>query len=87
MSFRARDSPCHTSRDSSKGLSLWFEGQSLSQVARFVRATVPRSIEAIALERALNGRKARQVRWAFRLLVVGLLLVSVEAGILAWREV
>jgi hypothetical protein len=44
-------------------------------------------IGAIALERALNGRKTRSVRWAFRLLVVGILLVSVEAGILAGREV
>jgi hypothetical protein len=43
-------------------------------------------IEAIALERALNGRKARHVRWAFRLLVMGLLLVSAEAGILGVRE-
>jgi hypothetical protein len=49
--------------------------------------TMSSLIEAVALERALNGKKARQVRWAFRLLVVGLLLVSVEAGILAWREV
>jgi hypothetical protein len=44
-------------------------------------------IGAIALERALNGRKTRSVRWASRLLVVGILLVSVEAGILAGREV
>ncbi len=44
-------------------------------------------IEAIALERAVNGRKTRNVQLAFRLLVVGLLLVTVEAGILAASEV
>ena len=42
-------------------------------------------IEAIALERALNEKKARQVRWAFRLLATELLVVSIGAGILAVR--
>jgi hypothetical protein len=41
----------------------------------------------IARERELNGRKARFLRWAFGLLVLGVLLVSIEAGILAGRAV
>jgi hypothetical protein len=42
-------------------------------------------IKAIAGERTRNDAKGRQVRWAFQLLVVGLLCVNVEAAILGAR--
>ena len=44
-------------------------------------------IEAIARERDVNDRKARTVKHAFVLLVVGLACIAAEAATLAWRDV
>jgi hypothetical protein len=43
-------------------------------------------IQAIADEREANGRKARSVARAFVLLAVGLGMLSLEAGTLAWQD-
>ncbi len=44
-------------------------------------------IASIARERRTNDAKADQIRWAFRLLLVGLLMISMAAATLATREV
>ncbi len=44
-------------------------------------------IESIARERKTNDVKAGQIKWAFRLLLAGLALISVEAATLAATEV
>lgn len=49
--------------------------------------TMATLVEAIALERGINEAKARNVRWAFGLLLVGLGFVVIEAAILGAQEV
>jgi len=44
-------------------------------------------IVAIARERGTNDAKVGQIRWAFRLLLLGLGLITIEAATLAGREV
>jgi hypothetical protein len=44
-------------------------------------------VEAVAREREANERKAVWLRWAFVLLVAGLMLIAVEAATLAVRTV
>lgn len=44
-------------------------------------------IEAIARERDVNDGKARTVKRAFELLVLGLACLAGEAATLAWRDV
>jgi hypothetical protein len=44
-------------------------------------------VETLAAERTLNQRNARWVFWAFILLFLGLLLVALEAAIVAIRNV
>src|SRR5205823_14168901 len=44
-------------------------------------------VKAVAREREANDHKAGWVRWAFLLLLIGLVLIAVEAGTLAVRMV
>lgn len=44
-------------------------------------------IVAVARERRTNDLKVDQIRWAFRLLLLGLGLITIEAATLAGREV
>ncbi|RDI75453.1 hypothetical protein Gocc_1251 [Gaiella occulta] len=44
-------------------------------------------IVAVARERRTNDLEVDQIRWAFRLLLLGLGLITIEAATLAGREV
>lgn len=44
-------------------------------------------VEAIAVERSLNTKKVRAIRWSLRLLFAGLVLVVLEAATLGASEV
>lgn len=63
----------------------WSEVRKLPEQVR--GETMTTLVEAIAHERRINETKARNVRWAFGLLLVGLGFVVIEAAILGAQEV